>query len=121
MPVKTAPTLDIRGRRDVRIGRTDCFMQDVPVGREFVTDGRVYQLTTSPLQFDRVPIGARFRRDDIWYKRTGPCESRILDPNMPLADTGGISVNIGKLTRVFLVEVTLRGVDPAMSETAGAK
>ena len=96
-------------------------MQDVPVGREFVTGGRVYQLTTSPLQFDRVPVGSRFRRDDIWYKRTGPCESRILDPNMPLADTGGISVNIGKLTRVFLVEITLRGVDQAVQESATAK
>ncbi|MBP9757181.1 MAG: hypothetical protein KBD06_01115 [Candidatus Pacebacteria bacterium] len=103
---------------EARIGKRKCRMQDVPMGREFAVGGRVYQLTSSPVQFDRVAIGSRFRRDDIWYKRTGPCESRILDPNMPLADPGGITVNIGKLTRVFLVEFTLRGLDEQQAAPA---
>lgn len=120
---ENAPVLEIRGMREVRIGRTVSYMQNVHVGRVFVTGGRLYQLTVARIQFSRVPVGARFRRDDIWHKRTGPSESRILDPNMPLADPGGISVNIGHLTQVSILELALRGTDdetapPALQSAA---
>ena len=114
---ESAPVLEIRGKCDVRIGRVNCFMQDVAVGREFVTDGRIYQITIARVQFSRVPVGGRFRRDDIWHKRVSENESRILDPNMPLADPGGITVNIGGLTNVYVLELSLRGNAAQQSKT----
>lgn len=114
-----APTLEIAGLRAARMGRVDCRMQDVVIGREFVVDGRIYQSTTARVRFQQVPVGVRFKHDGKWYKRTKDSESRLLDPSMPFADTCGVSVNIGIREWVNMLEWTLRGSVESERAAAG--
>ena len=119
----TAPVLEIAGKRAARIGKVNCSMQDIAVGREFATGGYIYQAHVTQRQFAHVPLSARFRRDGKWYKRVSDNSSKLLDPNMPFADPCGVTVNIGGLVKVDVLEWTLRGRDeravPTNAESTG--
>jgi hypothetical protein len=110
----STPKLEIRGRGPAQVGRSHGFLQDVHVGKEFVSKGNRYQMLTTRVTFSRVAEGDRFRLDGKWYIRSGENTSHMLDPNMPLADPCAVIIRTGDAVHVDLLEVHYRGADESV-------
>ncbi len=108
---ESIPLLNIGGTRIARIGSTPCFMQDVSIGREFAADGRLYQLMMSQTKFSAVQMLSRFRKDGKWYMRMDEKSAKLLDPNMPLADTCQIQIILDATQKVEALDIIYRGRD----------
>ena len=83
---------------------------DVPLGREFVEEGRLYQALASPTTYGQVPLGGRYRHGDEWYYKdaSGP---KPLNPNLPFGRPFHRQHERvpGESERVVVLEVVDRG------------
>lgn len=100
----------------VKLGKTTVPLRDVPLGREFVRDGIVYQATATPTIYGKVPIGSYFRHGDDWlYRRNAnEYEANQVYPNMPFGKPSLLQIKRIKPTdRVHIRNVEKRGPAPA--------
>ena len=85
---------------------------DVPLGKEYVEGGRVYQTSKAPSEYGRVPVGRRFRYGDNWFYRSdSSAVAKRLEPNMPFGKPSlKRGRDFGTSERVDILEISYRGV-----------
>lgn len=95
----------------VTVGGVSCRKYEVPLGKEFVQDGRRYQGSVCPGTFGQALPEQRFRYGEQWYfkEKTG-CAMR-LDPNMPFGRPYFVrsSRTFHSSERVVILEIADRG------------
>ena len=67
----------------VLVGRTLVPKYDVPLGKEYAEDDRVYQTTVTPGTYTDVLVGGRFRYGDKWFYKDEMVGAMPVEPNMP--------------------------------------
>ena len=85
---------------------------DVPLGKEYIQEGRIYQTSKAPSEYGRVPIGRRFRYGDNWfYRSNSSAVAKRLEPNMPFGKPSlKRGRDFGPSERVDILEISDRGV-----------
>jgi hypothetical protein len=61
-------------------------LKDVPLGREFTYEGRIFQSTKNPMRFMDLPPSTRFCYRDRWLYRGGLDFAYALDPDAPFGN-----------------------------------
>lgn len=59
------------------------YLYEVPLGQEFVLNGRVYQSAVVPTVYRLVGMTQRFRYRDRWYYKDARIDVMVLKDNMP--------------------------------------
>ena len=91
MSIRIRPT--IKGEKVLLRGR-EVLRCDVPLGREFVQDGKTFQASlSSQMLFELVEMGDHLKYGDHWYVKTGDYIAHVLEPDMPLGMGGSKRVD----------------------------
>ena len=94
--------------RVIRVGQV-C-LADVPLGREFAVDGRLYQSLVSPGTYGEVLADGRFRYGDEWFIRLrDSAKAQVLEPNMPFGNPQSHGKDFDLSEKVSVLEVVDRG------------
>jgi|GEM_PF-6603456 len=56
---------------------------EVPLGREFIENERIYQTSASPSTYEKIASRSRFRYGDTWYYKDSAGDALPLEPNQP--------------------------------------
>ena len=68
----------------VMLHGTQIKKKDVPLGKEFAQDGRIFQTSLgSGIKLDLVPLNGTFKFGDEWCAKMSPSTSYALVPNGP--------------------------------------
>ena len=82
MSSNTVPDTLEEGEKTVHLNGTEVQKCHVPLGKEFVENGRLYQSLANRTTYGKVPFGSRYRHGDEWYYKH-PAGPKPLNPNMP--------------------------------------
>ena len=99
------------GKQTVLLGRNKVLLEDVPVGKVFVLDGRNYQSSVNRKPYSAVSVDTAFRFSDTWYRRVALLESQELTPNMPfgVANVNNRTKQFRETDHVSILEIICRG------------
>lgn len=88
-------------------------IRDIPLGKEFVEGGRLYQTSASPSRFGVVPLKGRFKSGDKWYARIdGSGRAVELHPNMPFGRPSHVRQTFHTSSAVRILELDERRPAP---------
>lgn len=94
----------------VTVDRKRVSKREVPLGREFIESGRLWQTTLgTPIDFDRVLVGDRFKFGDAWGVKRSSYQTNALARNLPFGKILSQEIKVESGQKVKLLEVNDRG------------
>jgi len=106
----TAEDIGERTATIVRSQEPVC-LREVPLGKEYAFEGRVYQASMVPSAFGRTVAGNRFRYGDVWFMRLDDTNhANLLDPNAPFGKPSKGTKLFDAQLRIGLLEIVDRGL-----------
>ena len=94
----------------VMLHGTQIKKKDVPLGKEFAQDGRIFQTSLgSGIKLDLVPLNGTFKFGDEWCAKMSPSTSYALVPNGPFGRSTSKSMSISPEQMVRPLVVDDRG------------
>ena len=79
----------------VMLHGTQIKKKDVPLGKDFAQDGRIFQTSLgSGIKLDLVPLNGTFKFGDEWCAKMSPSTSYALVPNGPFGRSTSKSMSI---------------------------